>query len=217
MKTFKDVEDALRVMGEIYGKTISPSAAMMIAQDLAEFSPDDILSALASCRKELKFFPTIADLVSRIQAKDGRPGSEDAWSMIPKDEFGSCVWTVEMATAYGAAHPHVRLGDHVAARMAFKEVYEREVKAARETRVPATWNATLGYVSSTHSGVLMEAVRKNRITLEHAAKLTPAFEPIRVVKELPAPAEPATTPEDARARIQALIAQIAKPMPGGEP
>lgn len=181
MGTIESVGKAIQVMAEVYGRTLSPAAALMMAQDLSEFEPEAVLMALQACRKDLNRFPTIADIVSRVESKDGRPGAEEAWAMIPKDEFNSCVWTVEMATAYGAAHPHIRNRDLVAARMAFKEVYEREVKAARELRIPAAWSASLGEDKSTHEGVLSEAVRKNRLTLEDARKIAPMLDGPRAI------------------------------------
>lgn len=176
MATFEDVGRELELMGEIYGRTISQGAAIMMARDLSECSPSAVMKALQSCRRELIRFPTVADIISRVQASDGRPGAEEAWSKIPKDDYGSCVWTIEMATAYAAAHPHVKVRDFVAARMAFKEVYERELKAARETGVPVVWSASLGEDKAGRDAALSEAVRKNQMTLEQAQRISPMLD-----------------------------------------
>lgn len=201
---------------EAMGREITPAAVRIYAGDLEAYPLDAALAALRDCRRSLSRFPTVSDLIAKIESADGRPGAEEAWAMVPKDEFGSCVWTIEMATAYGVAHSHIRSGDLIAARLAFKEVYEREVKSARLVGMPATWSASLGEDTAGHQAALSEAVQKNRITLEYAAKLTPLIESRDSPKALPAPTEPTTPPEQVKARIQGLIAQIGKPVPGGE-
>jgi hypothetical protein len=55
---------------------------------------------LGRCRREVKGVLTVSDVVSRIE--DGRPGVEQAWSMLPITESQTAVWTDEMAAAFGA-------------------------------------------------------------------------------------------------------------------
>ena len=80
---------------------------------------------------------TVQDVVSRLD--DGRPGAEEAWSMIPKNESESTVWTAEMSQAFGVCLGLLDSGDKVAARMSFKETYQRRVSQARENGKKVEW------------------------------------------------------------------------------
>jgi hypothetical protein len=164
--------DTLRATGEIYGKNVSLAAATMFLADLDHFPPDQVLRALARCRKELRNFPTVADVIARID--DGRPGVEEAWAMLPKSEADSVVWTEEMAEAWGTCRDLLDR-DPIAARMTFKEVYSRVVAEAKATSKPVTWTPSLGHDKQGRAGVLLEAVQKLRIPLAEATKLDPSL------------------------------------------
>lgn len=161
---------AIAVTAELTGTDISEGAARVMLQDLSRFPEKQVLDALTRCRREIKGRLTIADVIQRID--DGRPGVEEAWAMIPKSEGTSVVWTEEMAKAFGVA---VHLIDHneIAARMAFKEAYQREVSAARNDGAPVRWIPSLGLDASSRESVLTEAVANGRLPAAHAAKLLP--------------------------------------------
>lgn len=96
-----------------------------------------------------KFEPVPAELIALIEAKlsdDGRPGHDEAWSVAVTagDERKTVVWTAETAQAMAAAQPLLAIGDEVAARMAFKEVYIRIVREARAARIPVVWSTSEG-------------------------------------------------------------------------
>lgn len=169
--SLKDVEKALQITAEIYNKNLSPAAATMFAADLARFTPKQILAALTKCRMELKFFPSVAEIASRID--DGRPGVEAAWSMIPKDEHGSVVWTQEMAEAFGVARPLLEEGDAIGARMAFKEVYSKLLAEARDRGKRPHWFPSFGFESSGRQAAVIEAVERGRLSQEEALLLLP--------------------------------------------
>ncbi len=116
---------------------------------------------------------TIQDVVSRID--DGRPGPEEAWAMIPKDEAGSVVWSEEMALAFGVARHLLDEGDSVGARMAFKESYAKHVSVARDQGRPVRWSPSLGHDPRGRDAALSEAVTAGRLTYEHAQELSPAL------------------------------------------
>jgi hypothetical protein len=103
---------AIAVTAELCGRTFSPEAARVFVDDLAGFDERAIAAALRRCRREVRGALTVQDVVSRID--DGRPGPEEAWAMLPKDEATSCVWTDEMREAFGAALPLLEQGDKVA-------------------------------------------------------------------------------------------------------
>lgn len=122
-----------------------------------------------------KFQPVPADIVGAIdKAKpDGRPGADEAWAMIPRDEYASCVMTEEMAHALRVAQPLLNEGDQVAARMAFKESYARLVDAAKRAGTPVKWFPSLGQDKEAREACLAEAVRLGRLGAEHAIGLLP--------------------------------------------
>lgn len=163
----------LKAMSEIYGKELTPAAAQMILEDLKGFPTFEILKALSKCRKELSRFPTISDIISRID--DGRPGVEEAWGMIPKDEYSSVIWTEEMAIAYSAAAPLIQQ-DHIAARLAFKEKYEKLITEAKANGSRAKWSASFGFDRNHRETVVFEAISKNRISVSDARKILPELE-----------------------------------------
>lgn len=166
------VIQAIAVTAELCGRTFSPAAAAVFANDLDGFPDEAVLAALTRCRKEVKGILTVQDVISRID--DGRPGAEQAWAMLPHDEETSTVWTEEMAHAWGVARQLLQDGDRVGARMAFKEAYTKAVADARDAKLPPKWTASFGRDAAGRQAALAEAVRLKRLPLDHAVKLLPA-------------------------------------------
>ena len=167
-----DLVEAISLTSEVCGAVLSPAAAKMLARDLADFSEPAVLDALARCRMELQAPLKMADILTRID--DGRPGADDAWTMMPKTELESVVWTDEMAQAWGVASALLNAGDMAGARNAFKDAYGKAVLHARIKRKPAHWMPSLGNDVASRESVLLEAVRKRRLTAAHVAQLLPA-------------------------------------------
>ncbi len=165
--------EAVAVTAELCGRQYTPAAAKAFIMDLEGFPEDAVIKSLRRCRMEVSGFLTVADVIKRID--DGRPGPEEAWSMVPKDESGSVVWTQKMAEAFGVARSLIDIGDLVAARMAFLEHYRAAVAASRDRREKPVWTPSLGYDASQREGALKEAVRHGRITFDHASNLCPAL------------------------------------------
>lgn len=179
------VLQTIQATAEIYGKTMSPFAAEVLLTDLSEYPEDAILKALTTCRKELRTFPTLADITSRIA--DGHPGVEEAWAMLPKDESSSVVWTDQMRDAFGVVRLQID-SNPIAARMAFKEVYSRLLSEARSLRLIPRWEPSLGFDRNSRDAVLADAVAKGRIQIEYAESLSPHLQlnaPIEIKKLLP--------------------------------
>lgn len=93
--------------------------------------------------------------------------------MIPQDEAASCVWTDEMARAWGVARHLLREGDRVGARMAFRDAYNRLVAEARDQGMAPNWTPSLGHDKAGRAEVLEDAVSKGRLTYQHASELAP--------------------------------------------
>lgn len=184
----------VKATGEIYGKQVSLAAALMFLADLDNYSSDAIASALSKCRKELRSFPTVSDVIARIA--DGRPGVEEAWAMIPKDEEGSVVWSDEIAEAYGVCRRMIE-DDPVAARMAFKEAYLKITAQARESGKTPIWSPSFGFEKTGRSAAIAEAIQKGRITQGEAQVLLPDFTP----------------PDSGGSQMRALLGVVLKEMP----
>src|SRR5438128_1262787 len=95
----RELIEAVAVTAELCGRTFSEAAARVFVDDLSRYPEHQIIAALGRCRREVKGVLTVSDVVSRID--DGRPGVEQAWSMVPITESQTAVWTDEIATAFG--------------------------------------------------------------------------------------------------------------------
>jgi hypothetical protein len=200
----RQLREALAAMADIYGRQLSKAAVDMLLSDLASYPEAAVFTALNRCRKELRTFPSVADIISRVD--DSRPGAEEAWAMIPTDENSSVVWSEEMSEAYGIARGLLERGEEMAARMAFKEAYTRLVSEARSSQKKARWSVSLGHDKSTHEPVLREAVAKGRIAEAQANALLagPAPGNLRLLRG------PEPEPELSQMDLEAMIAEIKK-------
>jgi hypothetical protein len=171
MKPTEQLLQALAVTVELTGTELSKAAARVMAYDLARYPEAQVIGALDRCRRELRGRLTIADVLARLE--DGRPGPEEAWSMIPRDEAASVFWTEEMRQAYAVAAPLLAAGDAVPARMAFLERYRALVLEAREAGRPVEWTFSPGTDKSARELVLLDAVEKGRLSADLARDLLP--------------------------------------------
>lgn len=159
---------------ELMGTELSEDAARIMLQDLGAFPEEWVTESLARCRRECKGRLTVAAIIERLG--DGRPGPEEAWSMIPRDEWSTLVWTDEMATAYGVASPLLFEDGPIPARMAFLEKYRELVAAARSKGQPPKWQASLGWDKAGREGPIREAVEMGRLSAKQADLLLPSPE-----------------------------------------
>lgn len=180
-----EISAEIQATAELCGQPLSKIALAVMVMDLDGYPPQQVSGALRRCRREHRGRLTVEAIVSRLD--DGRPGAEEAWSMIPHSEAGSVVWTDEMATAFGAASPLLALGDHIAARMAFREVYQAAVSRARDARTPPVWRPSLGWDVAGRETALREAVEKGRLGIEHARLCAPDGRLTDAQPALPAP------------------------------
>lgn len=165
-----EVLQAVVATAEIYSRQMSTAAAAMYLADLSHIPEATLLIALSKCRRELRHFPTVSDVLARVNALDGRPGVEEAWAMLPKCESDSVVWTEEMAAAFGVCASLIA-EDQIAARMAFKESYTGRVQLARDQGKPVRWVPSLGHSKEGRRAVIEEAVNLGRIASDQARAL----------------------------------------------
>lgn len=206
---FSAVLDALEVTAKLTGTEYDKASLKVLLADLSAYSVDHILAALTRCRRELKGRLTIASIVERIP--DGRPGPNEAWASIPRDEATTVCWTQETLEAWGIALPLIDAGEIVAARMAFLESYERMVMSARNERRPVKWQLSLGSDLAGRKEVIDDAVRQGRITSAHAQSVlpAPATSNIEFVARLENKADRGSPmPEEVRAQLRSFRLKV---------
>lgn len=109
------------------GVEIDCDVMRIFVNKLERRTSSEILRALDKCIDEVKGQLAVRDIIQRIKIEDGRPGPDEAWAMVPKDENSTAVWTDEMAIAWRACQS--LLPNQIAARMAFLESYRSTLVA----------------------------------------------------------------------------------------
>ena len=162
--------DALCMTAEAMGSVITPMAAAMMADDLQVYGLDQLARALKACRHEVRGRLTVADVVQRCQAEDGRPAKDEAWSIAldASDEMGTAVMSEEIQRAMASSNILLDEGDTIGARMAFIATYERLVREARQDARPVKWHISLGIDKARREIAIQRAVQLGRITQEIA-------------------------------------------------
>lgn len=162
---------AIVATAEILGHTLTADAAEMMADDLADYPSSVIGAALKACRRELTGKLSLSAILQRVQAADGRPGKDEAWSIAlsASDEAETVVMTTEIRQAMTASGPVLSLGDKVGARMAFMSAYERLVTLARSQAEPVSWSVSLGFDPNRRITAIESAKRMELITHDQAA------------------------------------------------
>ncbi len=157
--------DALCLTAEAMGNVITPSAAMMMADDLSDYSLPELGRALRACRREVKGRLTVSDIIQRCQAEDGRPGKDEAWSigLESSDEYGTAIMTWEIQQAMIPAKVILDEGDQVGARMAFMSAYERLVREGRQINRPIEVIVSLGFDKERRATAIQQAVQLGRL------------------------------------------------------
>lgn len=170
----RKILEAIAATAEIMGQSISPTAAVILAQDLSAYPQETILAALEATRKSSARFSAkaIFDAIEKL-SPDGRPDANEAWAMIPKNEDDSVVMSQEMAEALGIAQPLLDEGDAIGARMAFRDAYNRIVEGNKLAGVAPSWFASLGRNAEMRVAALEVAARAGRIGANHVAALLP--------------------------------------------
>lgn len=202
---------ALAVACEMTGTTLSREAMLGFDAELSGYAEARVLRALERCRRELKHRLTLADIVQRLEEDDGRPGAEEAWARcLPAfDEAETAVLSGEMLEAMRAARPLLAERDKIAARMAFKEVYEKAVKVSRAENRPLEWQISLGFSVPGRQVPLERAVKAGELSsMQVAPYLLPQPE-TSLSGLLSAPqGVPETAHDETREKLRRLIAGL---------
>lgn len=162
MEEVSEIRKAFTGIASLHSKQLSEYAVSIFEKSMQGYSEKEVLAALNRCLKELPRFPTIAEIIERID--DGHPGVEEAWGLVPRSESESTVWTDEIREAFFSSAWKLIYDDPIAARMAFKEVYPKLVFAARAKKKKAFWQISLGHDPIDRIRAAKDAINKNRLT-----------------------------------------------------
>lgn len=201
--------DALTVVAEITGATLSVPAIKGIAMELAQHPEHEVLKALAKCKRECKYKLTLADILERIDQSNGFIGADEAWSLACQamDESATVVMTEQITQAWGVARDV--MPDKVGARMAFREVYNRLVDQAKDAGQQPVWFASLGHDKQGREAPLMQAAQLGRLSMNQVQQLLPAPEQIApAVALLVNKMNERSRPEVAHAALLALKSKL---------
>lgn len=164
---------------ELLGQQITPTAAAMMAEDLASYPKPVLSAALSRVRTEHSGKLTPKAVIERIDEVMGRPAANEAWAtaLSALDERNTVVWTDEMSLAWGTAQPLAAGGDLIGARMAFKDAYERLVRTAREERRTPVVTVSIGWDATRRTAAIENAVKLGYMPQSEAVAYLPPPEP----------------------------------------
>jgi len=202
-----------------YGKTPTGEDAANWFDLLESFPLDAIATAFKRHLVDPKagqYLPKPADIIRHLPAatlSDGRPGPEEAWGMLLRfvgDEAETGVYTEEMRAGWEACGPILKLGDEIGARKCFLETYARCVEEARQAGTALRWTVTLGTDPQLREQRLIEAVKAQRLTMDHARTLLPGPDTVSISHVAALLEGPdASAPErDAAERLRALAQML---------
>lgn len=167
----KDFVILLKATLEVFGQSLSEAAVSVWWASLEGYDLDAVkggFSAHITDPERGRYAPKPADIIAKIPT--GHPSPEEAWSMVHQalgDEGATLVLTEPMRTAFWAAD--ALAGDKIAARMAFLEVYRREVASAPAPR----WGVIAGWDMQRRQDVIDKAVSAGRLSLAAARQFLP--------------------------------------------
>lgn len=165
------VLELLGATAEIMGQETSPTALLIMADDLKSYATKDISNALVRVRQECNRL-TLANVIERIEG--GWIGPEEAWAAFPKDEGETAIVTDEALSAWHVASRLWAKSDPIGARMAFKETYQRKVAEAQGRRERPVNRVSLGQDPELRTTVVADAVSRNILTQSEAGNLLPS-------------------------------------------
>ena len=210
-----EITRALAVTAELTGTELSAISLKAMEAELAQYPARAVFDALARCRRELTGRLTLAAVLERINAIDGRPTANEAWAVALRgfDEAQTIITNEEINEAMRAARPILDAGDEVGARMAFRDSYERIVAINRTNGVLPRWYPSLGSDKRLREMVVSEAVDRGMIDGAHYLPILPSRtsgDGAGVVAMLENKSLPADLSPKARQKLAEIKAMIAR-------
>ncbi len=175
----KQFAEVMRATLGIYDKEITTETLVIWWNALKSHGIEIVREALSRHVQDKvngRFAPKPADVIAMIERlqPDGRPTADEAWALYPRNESDSAVLNDEITVAIETVRFLLEEGDPIAARMAFKDAYNRIVEQSRNLGIKPKWFASLGHSVDGRKKALDEAVRMNRISIDYAQSLLPA-------------------------------------------
>lgn len=160
--------DELEVAIEMKGKPAPTDKALAVwFRLLAPYPLEHCLKALDTVTASSPFIPTPDGLIKLLAVQDGRPTSDEAWAtaLQSADESATIIWTDEIAGALNlGASDLLALGDKTAARMAFRDSYNRLITQARDNGVPVNVWVSKGHNVEARNSAIEQAVQKGLLS-----------------------------------------------------
>lgn len=143
-----------------YGRDVTEALLSLWWAQLQRWPFAVVSEALSAHVERSRFMPTIAEVIEWITAADAsakRPGADEAWAMVPKDEDSSAMLTAEMLGAWGVARRVLAEGA-IHARRAFVDAYQRLCAEAVARREPVRWVLSQGHDKARLAEVVDDAL-----------------------------------------------------------
>ncbi len=171
-----EITRALAVTAELTGTELSRVAMQAMEADLSQYPAQAVLHALNRCRRELTGRLTLAAILDRLNAVDGRPTANEAWAIALRgfDESQTIITNEEINEGMRSARSILDAGDEVGARMAFRDAYERIVAMNRDSGVAPKWYPSLGSDKRLREMAIVDAAEKGLIDGEHYLPMLPS-------------------------------------------
>jgi len=149
------------------GKILSVPAMELVIEALNAYPLDTLLAAIKKHVQTARFAPTPADIIELIDSHRGAKhiNADEAWVIALKsfDEFETVVWTREISEARAIARSIYLSGDMIAARLAFREAYNRIIKTAGDPR----WFVNVGFDAARRDDAVKEAILLKRLPVDY--------------------------------------------------
>lgn len=93
--------------------------------------------------------------------------------MYPRDEDSSALLNNEISESMENARTLLNDGDKVGSRLAFRDAYNKRIQQARQVGELPQWFVSMGRDKVSRNDVILEAVKKGRISAERASMMLP--------------------------------------------
>ncbi len=147
-----------------FHRPIAPAQVSMAFELLKPFPLAMVVEAIkAHCVDPVRgqFPPKPADVVAQIEKwRPQRISADEAWTMLPRDESDTVVWTDEIGEAYAIS---CKEPDRNARRMAFRAAYERITEQNKARNINPKWVISEGWDAEKKAKVLQDAIKLGRI------------------------------------------------------
>lgn len=161
---------------ETYGKPMPSTEVLGVWWTKLEAYPIELVCAAFSRHIDASEFAPVPAAILKLlpRESDGHVHPDEAWAIAIRslDERNTVVWNAQIAEAWGKVS-HLADGDETAARMAFRAAYADILERAKGAGVAAKWSVTLGWDVEQREQIVGEAVRQQRLSLEHARAAVP--------------------------------------------